>query len=172
VLKHYGNVGVGLVRSVLAERRPLELTAKLAGAASPCDVSSLAWLFRKCLNAIGVATGFISSVRQPYRPNGHAEQDPAEDPGQCRCPRSGGSAVAAGTGKWRQLAFEGLLSLQRFSCFPWFDCYLFELVGDCFQYLGIVIARTAINRCSGKRLAGWCRMQRRVQHWRGRSGPD
>jgi hypothetical protein len=82
VHRRYGNVGVGLIRAVLAERRPLEATARLAGASSEREVHAWCWLFRKCLDVIAVATGFISSTRRPYRSNGHAELEPAEDPGR------------------------------------------------------------------------------------------
>ena len=66
--------------SVLAEERPLEAPARLAGAVSSRDVSSWGWLFRKCLDVIALATGFIFGLRQLHRTNGRAEQDPADDP--------------------------------------------------------------------------------------------
>jgi hypothetical protein len=80
VQRRYGDVGLWLVRLVLAERRPLEATARQAGATSARETSSVCWLFRKCLDTIAVATGFMSGVRRPYRSNGHAELDPADDP--------------------------------------------------------------------------------------------
>lgn len=80
VQRRYGNAGLWLVRLVLAERRPLEATARLAGATSARDMRSWCWLFRKCLDTIALATGFISGLRPPYRPNGHGEQDPECDP--------------------------------------------------------------------------------------------
>jgi hypothetical protein len=82
VLRRYGDVGLWLVRLVLAERRPLEATARQAGATSARETSSVCWLFRKCLDTIAVATGFMSAVRRPYRSNGHAETNPADDPGR------------------------------------------------------------------------------------------
>src|SRR5205807_1552565 len=82
VQRRYGDTGVWLIRVVLAERPSLAATARQAGATSARDMSSWGWLFRKNLDFIVVATGFASGVRQPYRPNGHAEQDPADDPGR------------------------------------------------------------------------------------------
>ena len=58
VQRRYGDVGLWLVRLVLAERRPLEATARQAGATSARETSSVCWLFRKCLDTIAVATGF------------------------------------------------------------------------------------------------------------------
>ena len=86
VQRRYGDAGLWLVRLVLAERRPLEATARLAGASSAREMSSWCWLFRKCLDTIALVTGFASGLRQPYRPprsNGHAEPpDPADDRGR------------------------------------------------------------------------------------------
>jgi hypothetical protein len=81
VLRRYGDVGLWLVRLVLAERQPLEATARQAGATSARETSSVCWLFRKCLDTIAVATGFMSAVRRPYRSNGY-ELDPADDVGR------------------------------------------------------------------------------------------
>jgi hypothetical protein len=78
VEQRHGDVGIGLVRAVLAERRPLE-TARLAGASSASDIRSWCWLFRKCLDTIAVVTGFLSGFGRPYRSNGHAELDPGQD---------------------------------------------------------------------------------------------
>ena len=64
VQMRYGNVGVWLVRLVLAERRPVEATARLAGATSARDMHSVGWLFRKCLDVIALATGFMSGLRR------------------------------------------------------------------------------------------------------------
>ena len=57
VEKRYGDVGVGLVRAVLADRRPVEAAARSAGAVSEREFRSWGWLFRKCLDVIAVATG-------------------------------------------------------------------------------------------------------------------
>jgi hypothetical protein len=54
----------GLVyHAVLAERRPLEATARPAR-----EVHSWCGLFRKCLDAVALATGFISSMRRSPPP--------------------------------------------------------------------------------------------------------
>jgi hypothetical protein len=69
----------GLVyHAVLAERRPLEATARPAR-----EVHSWCGLFRKCLDAVALATGFISSMRRspPLCPV-HDLDDPADDPGR------------------------------------------------------------------------------------------
>ena len=47
VQRRYGDAGLWLVRLVLAERRPLEATARLAGASSAREMSSWCWLFQK-----------------------------------------------------------------------------------------------------------------------------
>jgi hypothetical protein len=82
VQRRYGDAGLWLVRLVLAERRPLEATAKAAGATSAREIGSWCWLFRKTLTTIAIVTGFVSGPGRPYQPNGHAEQNPADDPGR------------------------------------------------------------------------------------------
>lgn len=62
VQRRSGDVGVGLIRSVLAQRRPLEATARPAGAASSHEVRSWGWLFRRCLDAIAGANMMRAST--------------------------------------------------------------------------------------------------------------
>ena len=82
VARRYGTEGLGLTRAVLCDRQSIERTARLRGAESAREVWFWARLFRWCLDVLAAAFGFASSTRRPPRPNGHAELDPAEDPGR------------------------------------------------------------------------------------------
>jgi len=44
------------------------------------ETKSVCWLFRSSLDCLSKSLGLASSTRRPYQPNGHVEQDPAEDP--------------------------------------------------------------------------------------------
>jgi hypothetical protein len=63
VVHHHGVEGLGLARTVLAERQSVEATARLYGATSNREVRSVAWLFRRCLNVIARALGFATTTR-------------------------------------------------------------------------------------------------------------
>jgi hypothetical protein len=79
VQRRYGDVGIALARSVLGDRRPVELTARSAGAVSPAEVRSWCWLFRKILDVLAVVLGCATAARSP-RPVPITEDDPAADP--------------------------------------------------------------------------------------------
>jgi hypothetical protein len=77
---HYGTEGLGLTRAVLCDRQSVEQTARLRGAEGDREIWFWSRLFRRCLDVLAAAFGFATSVYRPRQPNGHVEQDPAEDP--------------------------------------------------------------------------------------------
>ena len=82
VARRYGTAGLGLTRAILVERRSVEATARARGASSSREISFWAGLFRRCFDVLATAFGFANSTELPYRPNGHAEEDPVADPGR------------------------------------------------------------------------------------------
>jgi hypothetical protein len=83
VMRRHGAEGLALARAVLVERQSVEQTARLRGADSDREVWFWARLFRRCLDCLALAFGFVTSTYRPPRPlNGHGEPDPAEDPGR------------------------------------------------------------------------------------------
>jgi hypothetical protein len=110
VQRRYGDVGVGLVRAILAERRPLEATERLAGAVSSHEVRSWGWLFRKCLDTIALATGFISSLKHLHRLRRHVAEpaNPADDPAR-HCRRSRRCPAAPRAAEWTVTLARGFL---------------------------------------------------------------
>jgi hypothetical protein len=82
VTRRYGLEGLSVTRAVLSDRQSVEQTARARGASSTREISFWTGLFRRCLDVLATAFGFSSSTRRPPRPNGHAEQDPADDPGR------------------------------------------------------------------------------------------
>jgi hypothetical protein len=80
LVSRYGTEGLGLCRSVLLDRQSVEQSAKARGAETDREIWFWARLFRRLLDVLALVFGFASSTRWRYRPNGHAEQDPAQDP--------------------------------------------------------------------------------------------
>jgi hypothetical protein len=80
VANRFGLEGLGLTRAVLSDRISVEATARARGASSPREVSFWTGLFRRCLDVLATAFGFSTSAYRPRRSNGHAEDDPADDP--------------------------------------------------------------------------------------------
>jgi hypothetical protein len=79
VLRRFGEVGVVLWRAVLGDRRPLELTARAAGAIGEREIRACGWLLRQCLNVIAKALGIATTTRR--KPQRVIEpDDPAVDP--------------------------------------------------------------------------------------------
>jgi hypothetical protein len=78
VRKRNGAGGIWMTRMVLAEHHSPEAVARTAGA----GVRMCCRLLYQCLTTIAVATGFMTSTRQPYRPEFVDGRDPAEDPGR------------------------------------------------------------------------------------------
>jgi hypothetical protein len=63
----YGHAGLNMTRSVLADHRSVEQTAKDFGAVSDREVRSWGWLFRKCLDQLAKLLGFSTSLRRTPR---------------------------------------------------------------------------------------------------------
>lgn len=65
--------------AVLGDRRPLELTARAAGAIGEREIRACGWLLRQCLNVIAKALGIATTTRR--KPQRVIEpDDPAVDP--------------------------------------------------------------------------------------------
>ena len=82
VARRFGFEGLSFCRAVLCDRLSVEQAARTRGAESDRELHSWGWLFKKCLTCLAVKFGFSTSAHQSYRPNGHAEDDPAADPGR------------------------------------------------------------------------------------------
>ena len=82
VANRFGLEGLAVTRAVLSDRQSVEQTARSRGASSTREMSFWTGLFRRCLDVLAMAFGFATSGYRPRRPNGHAEQDPAEDMGR------------------------------------------------------------------------------------------
>ncbi len=81
----YGNVGLGLTRSVLCDGKTVAATARLFGAAGSSNDREVRWwgaLFRRCLDVLAKALGLANARRPPRynRLNGDGTADPALDP--------------------------------------------------------------------------------------------
>jgi hypothetical protein len=81
VAERFGSAGLSVTRAVLADRRSVEQAARLHGAESARDISSVSWLFRRCLNLLANKLGFASSVRPArHHPGRDLPAEPAKDP--------------------------------------------------------------------------------------------
>jgi hypothetical protein len=68
-------------RAVLADRRSVEQAARLHSAESARDISSVSWLFRRCLNLLANKLGFASAPRPSRQRLGKDQPvEPADDP--------------------------------------------------------------------------------------------
>lgn len=79
VQRRYGEIGVSLCRAVLGDRRPIEQVGRAGGVSSLRDLRSWCWLFRKVLEQLALALGFVTSLRRLGRLVVEPD-DPADDP--------------------------------------------------------------------------------------------